>query len=82
MNTAIRNSTNWTSSNTTVSINSDNISVVRLHGNHIATITNDRVILFDGGWQSNTTKSRLNAILHAMAPTVLVFSKRIGSGSL
>ena len=75
MNTAIRNRSSFSSSNTTVSINSDNTAEVRLHGNHIATITDDSVILFDGGWQSNTTKSRLNAILHEFAYGVGVFQK-------
>jgi hypothetical protein len=37
---------------------------VYLHGNHIATVTDTEVILFDGGYQSNTTKSRLNAIIN------------------
>ena len=37
---------------------------VYLHGNHIATVTDSEVILFDGGYQSNTTKSRLNAIIN------------------
>ena len=34
---------------------------VFLHGNKIAEIGDDSLTLFDGGWQSNTTKSRLNA---------------------
>ena len=34
-----------------------------LHGNKIAEVGDNFVRLFDGGWQSNTTKSRLNAIL-------------------
>ena len=38
---------------------------VFLHGNHIATLNKISMDLrlFDGGWQSNTTKSRLNALL-------------------
>lgn len=38
-------------------------SQVYLHGNLIAEIGPTYIELFDGGWQSNTTKSRLNAIL-------------------
>ena len=65
MNTAIANSTNWTSGNTTVHFNEEeNISVVRLHGNKIAEIGEDFLRVFDGGWQTNTTKSRLNAIIN------------------
>ena len=61
MNRAIQNNTNWTSGNTSV-ITEDNVSKVYLHGNHIATIDDDSMTIFDGGWQSNTTKSRLNAL--------------------
>ena len=64
MNSAIWSKKNWAGSNTTV-ITEDNISTVMLHGNHIATYYHDKkeLALFDGGWQSNTTKSRLNALL-------------------
>jgi hypothetical protein len=39
------------------------VAIVTLHGNKIAEVGDGFVTLFDGGWQSNTTKSRLNAIL-------------------
>jgi hypothetical protein len=52
----------WKSANTSV-VNADGILVVQLHGNKIAEIGENWIQLFDGGWQSNTTKSRLNAIL-------------------
>ena len=51
----------WKLDNTEV-ININDVSWVYLHGNHIATVYTDSVEIFDGGWQSNTTKSRLNAI--------------------
>jgi len=64
MNNAISNNLNWQSANTRVEfIAETNESKVYLHGNHIATVGEDFVQIFDGGWQSNTTKSRLNAIL-------------------
>ena len=64
MNAAIRDSRNWASGNTEVTFDPEtNESKVFLFGNHIATIGEDFVQIFDGGWQSNTTKSRLNAIL-------------------
>ena len=64
MNEAIRFCLNWSGGNTTVHVNEDTASsVVRLHGNKIAEVGNDYIQLFDGGWQTNTTKSRLNAIL-------------------
>ena len=68
MNDAIAEDRNWTSGNTSVHFDADdNVSRVYLHGNHIATVSEDGVQLFDGGWQSNTTKSRLNAICDAHA---------------
>lgn len=42
-----------------------NSSDVYLHGNLIARIGETWMELFDGGYQSNTTKSRLNALLSA-----------------
>ena len=64
MNNAISNNLNWQSGNTSVTFDPEtNESIVRLHGNTIAVIGDDFVQIFDGGWQSNTTKSRLNAIL-------------------
>ena len=64
MNDAISNNQNWQSGNTAVTYNSEtNESKVYLHGNHIATVGDDFVQIFDGGYQSVTTKSRLNAIL-------------------
>lgn len=62
MNAAITEGRNFTSGNTSV-IHEDGVANVFLHGNKIAEIDDDSVTLFDGGWQSNTTKSRLNAIL-------------------
>ena len=64
MNDAISNNANWQSGNTSVSFNEEeNVSVVCLHGNKIAEVGDNFIRLFDGGWQTNTTKSRLNAIL-------------------
>ncbi len=64
MNAAIRDSRNWASGNTEVTFDPEtNESKVFLFGNHIATIGEDFVQIFDGGYQSATTKSRLNAIL-------------------
>ena len=64
MNNAISNNKNWQSGNTSVTFDPEtNESTVRLHGNTIAVVGDDFVQIFDGGWQSNTTKSRLNAIL-------------------
>ena len=63
MNQALRNFQNWSSGNTTVTSTREEMKVF-LHGNHIATVTDNALTLFDGGWQSNTTKSRLNALIN------------------
>ena len=68
MNQAITDGRDWSLDNTSVRYDKDaNESRVYLHGNHIATVGNDFVQLFDGGWQTVTTKSRLNAICSAHA---------------
>ena len=78
MNNAISNNSDWSQANTTVHFDSETgASVVRLHGNQIAVVGDDFVQLFDGGWQTTTTKSRLNAILseHGL-PGERVFQKQ------
>jgi hypothetical protein len=62
MNAAIKAGKDFKVANTQVTTEGD-VSRVFLHGNQIATIGENFIQLFDGGWQSNTTKSRLNAIL-------------------
>jgi hypothetical protein len=53
----------WQLANTRVEQDPDSSSsYVYLHGNHIATVTDNDVTVYDGGWQTVTTKSRLNAI--------------------
>ena len=59
---AVKGNINWTKDNTSV-IFEDGISSVYLHGNLIAEVDDDSIKLYDGGYQSNTTKSRLNALL-------------------
>ena len=67
MNAAIANSENFRLANTEVVCDSDGVSRVYLYGNKIAEIGEDFVQIFDGGHQTATTKSRLNAILSAHA---------------
>lgn len=75
MNDAISNQKDWKSANTMVTHN-DGVSFVFLHGNCIAQVRENSISLFDGNHQSNTTKSRLNAILkvHGL-PGESVFQK-------
>lgn len=64
MNAAITAGKDWKCDNTEV-VACSNVCDVFLHGNLIARIGETWIELFDGGWQSATTKSRLNAILAA-----------------
>ena len=64
MNEAITQERDWKKDNTEV-ITCSHVTDVFLHGNLIARIGETWMELFDGGWQSNTTKSRLNALLQA-----------------
>ena len=60
---AVQSNKDWQSANTSVHFDPETgISVVRLHGNKIAEVSDTDMKIFDGGWQSNTTKSRLNAL--------------------
>ena len=49
-------------------------AVVHLHGNHIATI-GDTLQICDAGWQTVTTKSRLNALCNEFAEGCYVFQR-------
>ena len=76
MNAAITAKSDWKSGNTEVHF-WDGVSFVFLHGNKIAEVGDNFVRLFDGGWQSVTTKSRLNAILQGHGlPGECVFQKQ------
>ena len=76
MNSAIRARRDWHSGNTRVEITADKRALVYLHGNLIANVDNNDLQIFDGGWQSVTTKSRLNAIIEdQIMPAAGVFQK-------
>ena len=60
---AIHNNQDWSNANTRVIYSPiRNTSEVYLHNNLIAIVADDDMQIFDGGYQSNTTKSRLNAL--------------------
>ena len=60
---AVQKNINWQSGNTSVHFDPETgVSVVRLHGNKIAEVSDTDMTIFDGGWQTTTTKSRLNAL--------------------
>ena len=79
MNFAISNKGNWAGSNTQVTYNnSTNCSSIFLHGHQIATFDHNlkAVKLSSCGYTTNTTKSRLNAILDEVKWGCKVFQKK------
>ena len=80
MNEAILNRKDFFKGNTSVQHYVSNLTgareaAVHLHGNHIATI-GDRLQICDAGWQTVTTKSRLNALLNEFAEGCYLFQKK------
>ena len=72
---AVKGDINWSKDNTSVIIE-DGVSKVYLHGNLIAEIDDVSLKLYDGGWQTTTTKTRLNALLSEFGyATERVFQK-------
>ena len=60
---AVQGNRNWKSGNTSVHFSEEyGTSTVYLHDNLIAIVSDNDMEIFDGGWQSVTTKSRLNAL--------------------
>jgi len=78
MNFALSNKGNWNGSNTSVLYNdSTNCSSVYLHGHQIATLdhSTNALKLSSCGYETNTTKSRLNAILDEVKYGCKLFQK-------
>ena len=78
MNFALSNKGSWSNSNTSVTYyKSENLSEVRLHGNLIAWLDHTKQVLAisSAGWHTNTTKSRLNALLYEFNTGIRVFQK-------
>ena len=60
---AVQSNKDWQSANTSVHFDPETgVSIVRLHGNKIAEVSDNDMTIFDGGFQSATTKSRINAL--------------------
>lgn len=78
---ALRNQKSFTAGNTSVEhyplagqvsiMECDLVGEVYLHGNLIARFNRatNQLDIYDGGWESRTTKSRLNALLNEFAPS-------------
>ena len=78
MNRAVINRTNWSKSNTTVCYNENsNCSTISLHGHQIATVDHNTkaVKISSCGYETVTTKSRLNALLSEVMYGARVFQK-------
>ena len=81
MNAAIRYRRNFSKANTSVRCFKTNCVTtdvdVFLHGNHIASLdtATNQLTIKDGGGQSVTTKSRLNALLDEFVPSMGIFQK-------
>ena len=78
MNEAILNRKDFFKGNTSVEnyITETGVreAIVKLHGNHIATV-GKTLDICDAGWQTVTTKSRLNALLNEFAEGCYLFQK-------
>jgi len=75
---AIKSETNWESGNTSVHYSEEyGTSTVYLHDNLIAIVSDNDMEIFDGGYQSKTTKSRLNALINEFCNAITdgVFQK-------
>lgn len=68
---ALKSNKNMTSGNTEV-----RDGRVYLHGNMIAELSNGILFISDCNWQTNTTKSRLNALLSAFNVPYRISSKK------
>ena len=76
MNAAIAGRRNWAKDNTRVEVNKHGDTFVYLHGHNIATISNAGDIrLSSCGWETVTTKSRLNAILDCFVHNIGIFQR-------
>ena len=78
MNFAVSNKGNWSGSNTQVNYNSNtNCSSIYLHGHQIATVDHNlkAVKLSSCGYETRTTKSRLNALLQEVKYGCSIFQK-------
>ena len=76
MNAAILEGKDWKSANTEVVYSPErDASYVYLHGNHIATILETSLELYTCGYKTNTTKSRLNAILKEHGNDARIFQR-------
>ena len=75
MTRAARTGRDWRSGNTSVDV-TDHGVIVRLHGNKIAQILGDKMYVTDCGWQTVTTKSRLNSLLREFTDGAYIYQSK------
>ena len=76
MNAAIAGQRNWSKDNTRVEVNNHGDTFVYLHGHNIATISKwGDIRLSSCGWETVTTKSRLNAILDCFVHNIGIYQR-------
>ena len=74
---AVKSHKAWKSGNTEVTLSAkDGLPHVYLYGNLIASVTNNGLLISDCGWQTTTTKSRLNALLGGLNLDARLYQKR------
>ena len=71
---ALRLGREFKSRNTTIT-NTDHGQIVRLHGNKIAQVDGSTLYITSAGYETATTKSRLNAILGCLLPSTFVYQR-------
>lgn len=71
---AVLTGRNMSQENTKV-IHSVDRAYVYLHGHNIAQVFDDYLIINDCGWQTSTTKSRLNALLSQLADGSCIYQQ-------
>ena len=77
MQAAIVERRDWHKDNTVVSVDSEGNTDVKFHNNLIATISNKGDLkLSSCGWKTQTTKSRLNAILDCFFHNLRIVQKQ------
>ena len=77
---AFRNRKNFTSGNMSITGRTyegkpHSITEMRLHGNLIASLCGNTLTLMDAGWQTVTTKERLNGLLNTFYINAVIFQK-------
>ena len=79
---AIQGNRNWSNANTSVTFDPETgDSKVYLHGNHIATVTEDSLEMFDGGCSPSPLSPASMPFVMPSASPGKAFSKRTGSGT-